>query len=207
MVEPKRRLRNSRISETPGGLIGSSPLYRTTTESTPAGGTAPARLPLRGRPIWHSGARMTSPPTTPVLLGPGLADGEAQWDWWNHWSMQGTKRRWAPRIPQRDHENPALRPPAVRALILYPLNALVEDQLGRLGDGFDGTQARAWLQAQRGGNRLYFGRYTARTPVSGKPNDPAARDRLRTELQARRSRTSSGCYSPPRAGPALSPRS
>jgi hypothetical protein len=118
MVEPKRRLRNSRISETPGGLIGSSPLYRTTTESTPAGGTAPARLPLRGRPIWHSGARMTSPPTTPVLLGPGLADGEAQWDWWNHWSMQGTKRRWAPRIPQRDHENPALQPPAVLALIL-----------------------------------------------------------------------------------------
>ncbi len=111
--------------------------------------------------------------------GPRLA----QWDWWTHWSMQGTRRRWAPRIPQRDHENPALRPPAVRALILYPLNALVEDQLERLRYGFDGTQARAWLQAQRAGNRFYFGRYTGRTPVSGNPNDPAARDRLRTELR------------------------
>src|SRR5207245_1585539 len=89
----------------------------------------------------------------------------AQWDWWNHWSMQGSQRRWTPRIPQRGHENPAVRPPGVRALILYPLNALVEDQLGRLREGLDGSQARAWLQAQRAGNRIYFGRYTGRTPV------------------------------------------
>src|SRR5208282_2578106 len=43
-----------------------------------------------------------------------------QWDWWNHWSMQGSRRRFAPRIAQRAHEN---RTAAVRALILYPLNA------------------------------------------------------------------------------------
>jgi ATP-dependent helicase YprA (DUF1998 family) len=52
-----------------------------------------------------------------------------QWDWWNHYSMQGTRRRWAQRVSQRGHET---RPAAIRALILYPLNALVEDQLARL---------------------------------------------------------------------------
>jgi len=102
----------------------------------------------------------------------------AQWDWWNHWSIQGSKRRWAPRIPQRAHEN---RPPAVRALILYPLNALVEDQLARLRDGLDGAQARAWLQAHRSGNCFYFGRYTGRTPISGN-RTAAATARLRAEL-------------------------
>ncbi len=101
-----------------------------------------------------------------------------QWDWWNHWSMQGTRRRWAPRIAQRSHEN---RMPAVRALVLYPLNALVEDQLARLRDGLDGVGARAWLQAHRGGNRVFFGRYTGRTPVSGQ-RSPAAIGRLRAEL-------------------------
>jgi DEAD/DEAH box helicase domain-containing protein len=102
----------------------------------------------------------------------------AQWDWWNHWSMQGSSRRWAPRIAQRAHEN---RTPAVRALILYPLNALVEDQLARLRDGLDGVQARTWLQANRAGNRFYFGRYTGRTPVSGN-RSAAGIGRLRAEL-------------------------
>ena len=87
-----------------------------------------------------------------------------RWDWWNDYTMQGTRRRWARRIPQRAHET---RPAAIRALVLYPLNALVEDQLARLRTALDGTQARAWLQANRTGNRIYFGRYTGRTPVSG----------------------------------------
>ena len=78
--------------------------------------------------------------------------------------MQGERRRWAPRVSQRSHET---RRPAVRALILYPLNALVEDQLGRLRVGFDRSEARTWLDDHRNGNRFYFGRYTGRTPVSG----------------------------------------
>lgn len=102
----------------------------------------------------------------------------AQWDWFNpnYFTMQGTQRRWAPRVSQRTHET---RPAAIRALILYPLNALVEDQLARLRIALDGPQARAWLQANRGGNLIYFGRYTGRTPVSG--NDVG---RLREELRS-----------------------
>jgi DEAD/DEAH box helicase domain-containing protein len=106
------------------------------------------------------------------LLPPG------QPDWWNNWSIQGGTRRWAVRTPQRAHEN---RPSAVRALILYPLNALVEDQLARLRDGLDGPQARTWLQTNRNGNRIYFGRYTSRTPGTGNRTS-AALARLRTEL-------------------------
>lgn len=104
-----------------------------------------------------------------------------QWDWWNHWTMQGTQRRWAPRIPQRVHENPMTRPAAMRALILYPLNALVEDQLARLREAFDGDGARAWLAAHRPGQHFYFGRYTGRTPVSGARNSATAA-KLRDEL-------------------------
>jgi DEAD/DEAH box helicase domain-containing protein len=102
----------------------------------------------------------------------------AQWDWWKHWSMQGSNRRWAPRVSQRAYEN---RPAAVRALILYPLNALVEDQLARLRDGLEGTRADAWFKTRRNGNRFYFGRYTGRTPVSGNRTTNAA-NRLRSEL-------------------------
>lgn len=98
-----------------------------------------------------------------------------QWDWWNH-RMPGHASRWLPRIPQRVHD---LRAPAVRALILYPLNALVEDQLMRLRFAFDSSAIRGWLSVARAGNHLYFGRYTGRTPISGRGNEGKLRDELR----------------------------
>ncbi len=58
---------------------------------------------------------------------------------------------------------------AVRARILYPLNALVEDQLRRLRSTLDSDKFHAdFLDKRRGGNRILFGRYTGLTPVSGR---------------------------------------
>ena len=64
------------------------------------------------------------------------------------------------------------RPRAMRAMILYPLNALAEDQMIRLRKALnsrktDGTGALDWLDKFRNGHRFYFGRYTGATPVSG----------------------------------------
>ena len=106
-------------------------------------------------------------------------------DWW--WSddwrdecgpLVGSRRRWrrSLRVPQRGHET---RPAAVRALILYPMNALVEDQLSRLRRALDSPEARSWLADNREGNRIYFGRYNGSTPVPGheyrKPNQRGQR--------------------------------
>lgn len=97
-----------------------------------------------------------------------------QWDWWNH-QASPTSNQGLPRIPQRIHENTVARPAAMRAIILYPLNALVEDQLGRMRTALDSANARNWLQMRRAGNRFYFGRYTSRTPVSGARNSARTR--------------------------------
>jgi hypothetical protein len=64
-------------------------------------------------------------------------------------------------VPQRQGET---RPAAMRALILYPMNALVEDQLARLRKLLDSDGAKQWLDQNRNGNRFYFGRYTGATP-------------------------------------------
>ncbi|MEW6402720.1 MAG: DEAD/DEAH box helicase [Chloroflexota bacterium] len=102
------------------------------------------------------------------------------WDWWDdrHRTMQGQNPRYAQRVPQREHET---RPAAIRALLLYPLNALVEDQLVRLRVALDSAAARAWLNMHRLGNRIYFGRYTSRTPIPGDRHGAASR--LRAELR------------------------
>jgi ATP-dependent helicase YprA (DUF1998 family) len=110
-----------------------------------------------------------------------LGPRDARWDWWNH-HLNQTSNRWLPRIPQRSHENTAVRPAAMRAIILYPLNALVEDQLGRMRTALDSDNARSWLQTRRAGNHFYFGRYTGRTPVSGQRNSTKT-GKLRDELR------------------------
>ncbi|QFY12971.1 DEAD/DEAH box helicase [Nonomuraea phyllanthi] len=88
---------------------------------------------------------------------------------------------------QDEHGHPA----AVRALILYPTNALADDQLVRLRRALDSDRARDWLDRHRAGHRFYFGRYTSATPVPGSPGSYPARSRLREymgKLEARQQR-------------------
>ncbi|MGA2224795.1 MAG: DEAD/DEAH box helicase [Syntrophobacteraceae bacterium] len=110
-------------------------------------------------------------------------------DWWSNEDWQSSCKTGAGRIarsyrvPQRGHE---ARPAAVRALILYPMNALVEDQLTRLRRALDSHQARMWCSEYMNGNRIYFGRYTGNTPVPGhEQNRRGNPDRQRIERLAR----------------------
>ncbi len=56
--------------------------------------------------------------------------------------------------------------PAVRAMVLYPMNALVNDQLGRLRAMFGDTRIGALFQ-EWAGRPPRFARYTSRTPYAG----------------------------------------
>ncbi len=52
----------------------------------------------------------------------------------------------------------------------------------RLREALDSAGVQSWLQTNRQGNMVYFGRYTGRTPVSGDRNSSST-DRLRDELR------------------------
>jgi DEAD/DEAH box helicase domain-containing protein len=121
-----------------------------------------------------------------------LADESADWslpgppaphqdDWWSsddwheqclHRTARQTRLLRSLRVPQRESES---RLAGVRALIVYPMNALVEDQLSRLRRALDSPLARAWFADQRNGNRIYFGRYNGATPVPGQEFNPPGR--------------------------------
>ena len=87
-------------------------------------------------------------------------------DWWKNeaWQNQCSQNRETSWVAQRGHEK---RPAAVRALIIYPMNALVEDQLTRLRKALDSENAREWLGQNANGNKIYLGRYNGATPVPG----------------------------------------
>ena len=55
--------------------------------------------------------------------------------------------------------------PALRALIMYPMNALVEDQMARLRKALDSDEIRKFMDSNDGlkGNRIYFGSYNGST--------------------------------------------
>jgi len=80
--------------------------------------------------------------------------------WWNQ-----PRKKWS---AQRNEETG--RTAAMRALIMYPMNALVEDQLVRLREALDSEPAREWFKNNRKGHRFYFGRYTGRTQPTGGKN-------------------------------------
>lgn len=64
---------------------------------------------------------------------------------------------------KKHHRKGETRPAAIRALILYPMNALVEDQMTRLRQALDSPEARTLLDQGLNGNRIFFGRYTGMT--------------------------------------------
>jgi len=65
-----------------------------------------------------------------------------------------------------------------RALLLYPMNALVADQLGRIRRLFGDDRVSALFQSKFG-RRIRFGMYTSRTPYPGEQNSKKARDQIK----------------------------
>ena len=68
---------------------------------------------------------------------------------------------------------------AVRALLLYPMNALVNDQLGRLRTLFGSSAAQKWFISVAG-RPAKFGRYTGRTLYPGVRSSDRDQKRLKT---------------------------
>ncbi|HEX8253530.1 MAG TPA: DEAD/DEAH box helicase, partial [Thermoanaerobaculia bacterium] len=157
------------------GLVGGYPLYThqlrmlhdaaagrnaVVTAGTGSGKTESFLLPLF--------AQLASESRTWTAPGPRHAHAD---DWWRSEAWQaecgagsGKALKRSFRVSQRYGET---RPAAVRALVLYPMNALVEDQLTRLRKALDSDAAREFYREACNANRIYFGRYNGSTPVAG----------------------------------------
>ena len=72
----------------------------------------------------------------------------------------------------RRHES---RKAAVRAIILYPMNALVNDQMSRLRRVLSLNGSPDWQRQQLAGNMIHFGMYTSLTPPTRGPEQIAKR--------------------------------
>ena len=80
---------------------------------------------------------------------------------------------------QRDGEQ---RPSAIRSLLLYPMNALVADQVGRLRKALDSDDVRKFLDNQCGGHRIFFGSYNGSTLKEERKEDTKTSHELLVEI-------------------------
>lgn len=80
---------------------------------------------------------------------------------------------------QRDGEQ---RPSAIRSLLLYPMNALVADQVGRLRKALDSDDVRQFLDNQCGGHRIFFGSYNGSTLKEDRKEDAKTSHQLLNEI-------------------------
>ena len=84
--------------------------------------------------------------------------------------VKGTyKERW---IHSRINET---RSAALRAIILYPMNALVNDQMSRLRRILSLNDSPEWQRRKMKGNVIHFGMYTSLTETTGFPENPRKR--------------------------------
>ena len=103
-------------------------------------------------------------------------------DWYENrsWKKEciANKKSW--RVTKRKNEK---RPSGIRAIIMYPMNALVEDQLTRLRKSLDSIGMREWLRENLSGNQIYFGRYNGQTPVPGYEMEYSHNGRLKPNTE------------------------
>lgn len=108
-------------------------------------------------------------PVLASIIGEALADNAG----WAE-AVPNAHRPWTKQNPPewRDSHRDLrgeTRPAAIRSLVLYPMNALVEDQLSRLRAALDSNSAHDAMDHVLGKNRIRFGRYNGTTPVAGHP--------------------------------------
>ena len=109
-------------------------------------------------------------------------------DWWNGridekrlLTFSGNDGKLSDAAMQRPNEQ---REAAMRAIIVYPMNALVEDQMTRLREALDSDEVQKLFDGEFKGNRIFFGRYNSTTPVSGqfkKSADPTEEAKLKRQ--------------------------
>ena len=78
---------------------------------------------------------------------------------------------------------PTNRQPAIRCLIMYPLNALVQDQIETFRKLLNSDEANAFFRQVLNGERIYFGQYNGTTPGKGPSSEGRNLEKCRSSIR------------------------
>jgi DEAD/DEAH box helicase domain-containing protein len=103
-----------------------------------------------------------------------------EYNWFNN-PTRHTPNGTAHYTAQAQRKN-SVRKPSIKAIILYPMNALVDDQMTRLRKALDSADAEKFYRDSCNNHRVYFGQYNGATPISSVIESQAKHDELREKI-------------------------
>ena len=101
-------------------------------------------------------------------------------NWFNN-PTNHTKGGIANYTAKAQREN-STRKASIKAIILYPMNALVDDQMTRLRKALDSVKAEAFYADYCENHRVYFGQYNGATPISSEIDSREKHNELREKI-------------------------
>jgi DEAD/DEAH box helicase domain-containing protein len=104
-----------------------------------------------------------------------------EYNWFNE-PTRHTPNGTAHYTAQAQRKN-STRKPSIKAIILYPMNALVDDQMTRLRKALDSADAEKFYRDACENHRVYFGQYNGSTPISSVIEGQAKHDELREKIK------------------------
>lgn len=100
------------------------------------------------------------------------------------WSAsESSKDWWRDGNAPYKYERASQRTSAVRCLVIYPLNALVRDQIETMRSILDSNDAEKFYVQMLGGDRIYFGQYVGATRGQGSPQNRRKLSQAREYMQ------------------------
>lgn len=109
-------------------------------------------------------------PTLLAIFAEALGDSRRA-----RWQSAGEmpEKAWWRESPRRfkARRSAQCRLPGIRAMLMYPLNALVQDQIEGLRRILDSPRADAVYETLFAGERIFFGQYNGATPGKRRPDD------------------------------------
>jgi DEAD/DEAH box helicase domain-containing protein len=109
-----------------------------------------------------------------------IPETQLDFNWFNN-PTNHTKGGIANYTAKVQREN-STREASIKAIILYPMNALVDDQMTRLRKALDSEKAEAFYSESCENHRVYFGQYNGATPISSEINTQEKSNELREKI-------------------------
>jgi DEAD/DEAH box helicase domain-containing protein len=100
-----------------------------------------------------------------------IPEGNLEYNWFSSKPIPNPRGGLTANYEAKAQRENSVRNSSIKAIILYPMNALVDDQMTRLRKALDSEKAEDFYKNQCNNHRVYFGQYNGATPISSDINE------------------------------------
>lgn len=109
-----------------------------------------------------------------------IPENQIEFNWFNFPTSH--TRNGIPHYTAKAQREKSNRKASIKAIILYPMNALVDDQMTRLRKALDSEKTENFYAENCSNHRIYFGQYNGATPIASDISSQEKHNELREKI-------------------------